>query len=68
MGVKKYDGLRSGMSKTNKFNDVVFVLIVAYHLYNRQWPWGDTLQTVLDVVFAVTGALIAVKYYILIRR
>nr|WP_173812843.1 hypothetical protein [Dendrosporobacter quercicolus]NSL48491.1 hypothetical protein [Dendrosporobacter quercicolus DSM 1736] len=56
------------MNKTSKFNDLVFILIIAFHLYNRQWPWGDTLQTVLDTVFIVTGVLIVAKYYILARK
>lgn len=56
------------MNWTSKVNDVLYIMIVAVHLYNRQWPWGDTLQTVLDVVFAITGLLIAVKYYFLANR
>ncbi|MEG6584659.1 hypothetical protein [Dendrosporobacter sp. 1207_IL3150] len=60
--------LRHYMNKTSKFNDILFAVIVVVHLYNRQWPWGDTLQTVLDVVFTITGALIAAKYYILASK
>lgn len=56
------------MTKASKINDVLYIMIVGVHLYNRQWPWGDTFQTVLDIVFAVTGILIVAKYLILARK
>lgn len=56
------------MNKTSKLNDILYLIIVVVHLYNRQWPWGDILQTVLDVVFAVTGILIAAKYVLLAKK
>lgn len=52
------------MNITGKFNDIVFAIIFIYHLATRQWPYGGTLQTVLDVTLGICFLLICFKYFV----
>ena len=51
-------------NKNSNVNDVIFLVIFLFHLVSRQWPYGDTFQTVLDVLLGITAILIVVKYFV----
>lgn len=53
---------------TGKFNDIAFGMIFGWHMYSRQWPFGDTLQTVLDVMLVICLVLVCFKYYTLYKN
>jgi len=52
----------------DKITDIAFAFIFGWHLLTRQWPFGNTLQSVMDVIFGISMLLILVKYFILWKR
>ena len=52
----------------SKFNDIACILFLAWHVGTRQWPMGDTFQTVMDILFISIAGLIVFKYYVLYKR
>lgn len=44
--------------------DILFWILAVLHLATRQWPYGDTLQTVADVTIGLAAVLTAVKYWV----
>ncbi len=56
------------MLMSDKIIDIAFAFIFGWHLLTRQWPFGDTLQSVMDVVFGISMLLILLKYFILWKR
>lgn len=53
---------------SGKITDIAFAFIFGWHLLTRQWPFGNTLQSVMDVIFGISMLLILVKYFILWKR
>ena len=53
---------------SDKITDIAFAFIFGWHLLTRQWPFGNTLQSVMDVIFGISMLLILVKYFILWKR
>jgi hypothetical protein len=53
---------------SGKLTDIAFTFIFCWHLLTRQWPFGDTLQSVMDVIFGISMLLILVKYFIVWKR
>ncbi len=43
-------------------SDVVFVILAIVHLFIREWPFGDGMQRVMDVLFLLGCFLIISKY------
>lgn len=56
------------MLMSGKLTDIAFVFIFCWHLLTRQWPFGNTLQSVMDVIFGISMLLILVKYFIVWKR
>ena len=46
--------------------DIFLVLVVIYHLFNREWPWGTLGQTATDILAAFLIVIMIVK--LVIRR
>jgi hypothetical protein len=53
---------------SDKIIDIAFAFIFGWHLLTRQWPFGNTLQSVMDVIFGISMLLILLKYFILWKR
>lgn len=56
------------MLMSDKIIDIAFAFIFGWHLLTRQWPFGNTLQSVMDVIFGISMLLILLKYFILWKR
>lgn len=68
-GKKKGQGSQKMMDK--KFftiSDILFLVIVAFHLYNRDWPVGGQLQTIMDVCLGFAFVSLMVKWYAILKK
>lgn len=44
--------------------DVISLFTIGIYLMLRQWPYGDSLQTVTDIAFGISVLLIVSKHYL----
>lgn len=49
-------------------SDVIFLAIIAFHLFTREWPVGGQLQTIMDVCLGVAFASLMAKYYAIFKK
>lgn len=43
-------------------SDKIFVIVAVIHLLIREWPFGNTMQTILDILFLIVTFLLIAKY------
>lgn len=46
----------------NKKIDFVLILLIVGHLLNRTWPYGDTMQTITDIIFGIAVFVIGYRW------
>lgn len=46
----------------NKKIDIVLILLIVGHLLDRNWLYGNTIQTIIDVCFGITAVLIGYRW------
>lgn len=49
-------------------SDVIFLVIVAFHLFTREWPVGGQLQTIMDVCLGIAFVSLMAKYYAIFKK
>lgn len=65
---KKQSSQKMMDKKFFTISDILFLVIVAFHLYNRDWPVGGQLQTIMDVCLSFAFVSLMVKWYAILKK
>lgn len=65
---KNSSGQKMMDKKFFTISDVIFLAIIAFHLYTREWPIGGQLQTIMDVCLGVAFVSLMAKYYAIFKK
>ena len=49
-------------------SDVLFLCIIAFHVFTREWPVGGQLQTIMDVCLGVAFVSLMAKWYAIFTK